>query len=103
MKLETANDLDFDAKVRNAAGLVLVDFTATYCPPCRMHEKVLERVLARRPDVRFVSVNVEDAPNVTIALGVRGTPTLALFEDGALKSTAVGLQSESRVDQLLTR
>jgi thioredoxin 1 len=103
MKMERANDHDFDAKVRSATGTVIVDFTATYCAPCKTQAVVLEKLLARRSDVRVVEVDVEEAPRIAAELGVRAMPTLAVFEDGALKTKAVGLQTEARVEALMAR
>ncbi len=100
--IDTANDDDFDSKVHGASGVVLVDFTAEYCPPCRLQARVLERFAEAHPDVRVIAVDVERAPRIASTYGVRAMPTLLVFEDGALKRSAVGLQSDARVAGLIT-
>ena len=99
--IDTANDDDFQSKVNGALGVVVVDFTAAHCGPCREQARVLQRFVAKHPDVAVVEVDVEHAPRTTVAYGVRATPTLLVFVDGALTRTAVGLQTDARVARLV--
>ena len=92
MKIRTVSDDDFDATVTSATGAVLVDFSATWCAPCRSLEPQLERLAEERPDVPIVKVDIEQAPRAAVAYGVRGVPTLILFRDGAPTARRVGFQ-----------
>ena len=93
---------DFDATIAN--GVVLVDFWATWCGPCKMQLPILEKIA---PDyagrATIAKLNIEDAANKDIAVkfGIRSIPTLLLFKDGKLLQTLVGLQNEPLLRQTL--
>lgn len=72
---------NFDARVTNAEGTVLVDFWSPGCGPCRAMEPVLEAVAARHPEVRFAKLNAAEHPDIAWAFKVVSVPTLVLFRD----------------------
>jgi len=89
--LETLDDATFAESVERAAGPVVVDFGAAWCPPCRIIEPILESLAEEyRPRVRVLSID-SDANPVTVArYGVRNLPTVLFFRDGALVDRIVG-------------
>ena len=96
MSLPTTTDAAFAADVLAAETPVLVDFTADWCPPCRMIKPVLERVAAEQTGrMRVVTLDVDDNPEVTRRYGVMGMPTLALFVRGELVTTVVGARPQA--------
>lgn len=85
------NDANFEAEVLKASGLVLVDFWAEWCGPCRMLGPVLEEVAAEMGGkVTIVKMNVDESPNTPGQYGIRSIPTLILFKDGQMVETKVG-------------
>ncbi|GEL23705.1 hypothetical protein PSU4_26590 [Pseudonocardia sulfidoxydans NBRC 16205] len=62
---------------------VVLDMWGHFCAPCRALRPVLEELAQERTDWRFVAVNIEDVPAVADKFGVRATPTILLFKDGA--------------------
>lgn len=88
----------FAAFIANEPGPVVVDFWALWCGPCRALAPGLER-LARRYEgqVQVRKINVDDAPELAAAFGVRGIPTLILFKDGQPHSRLVGLHDEMQL------
>lgn len=99
--MKTADDKTFESEVLNAEGLVLVDFWAPWCGPCRTQGPTLERFAADRDDVQVVKVNVDESPKVASTYGIRSIPTLAVFRDGEAVLAAVGLQNEAGLRRLV--
>jgi thioredoxin 1 len=92
---------DFDAVVAKADGKVLVDFWAEWCGPCRMIGPVLEEMAGDFPDVTFVKLNVDDAPEIAQRYGVMNIPTILAFEKGDVKQRVVGAMPKPKlIDEL---
>jgi thioredoxin 1 len=84
-------DASFEQDVLKAEGLVLVDFWAEWCGPCKMIGPVLEELAGEMAGkVTIAKVNVDQSPNVASQHGIRSIPTLMLFKGGKLIATKVG-------------
>ena len=89
-------DEQFEEKVLNSKGLVLVDFWAEWCGPCRQLGPILETVDNEMGNaVKIYKMNVDDAPKTAGNFGLRSIPTLFLFKDGVQVDSKVGLVSQS--------
>lgn len=75
-------EADFDEVVLKSEKLVMVDFFATWCPPCRMLSPVLDALAKEIDDAIIVKVNIDDNPNLSIHYGIRSVPTLLYFKNG---------------------
>ncbi|MFI7240800.1 thioredoxin [Streptomyces qinglanensis] len=100
--LREVTDETFAEEVLRSDVPVLVDFTADWCPPCRMVAPVLARIAEQRRDtLKVVSLDVDRNPRTQAAYGVLSMPTLVLFRDGEPARSVVGAQPERRlVEQL---
>jgi thioredoxin 1 len=88
------NGESFDATVKQ--GVVLVDFWAPWCGPCKMQLPILEEVAGRVAGRAIIAkVNVDEAPELADRLGIRSIPTLLLFKDGKQVKEFVGTQSDA--------
>lgn len=92
---------NFDERVTNAGGTVLVDFWSPSCGPCRMMEPVLESVAARHPEAAFAKLNVATYPDIAWAFNVVSVPTLVLFREGVPVDEIVGAVPANRIEELL--
>lgn len=89
--IKNVTDAGFEQDVLKSDKVVLVDFWAEWCGPCKMVAPVLEE-LAKEMEGQIViaKVNVEENPEIPTNYGVRGIPTLILFKDGQPVATKVG-------------
>ncbi|MCW0212590.1 MAG: thioredoxin [Pseudonocardia sp.] len=96
--IESVTDARFDERVLRSSRPVLVDFTATWCPPCRMIEPVLAEIAAERAgELDVVSLDVDLNPRTAAAAGVMGMPTLSLYVDGRVVTQVVGARPKRAV------
>jgi len=79
-------------------GVVLVDFWAPWCGPCKMQAPILEKVAAEVGDKAVIAkVNVDENPELAAKYGIRSIPTLILLKDGEKKQQFVGLQQQPKL------
>ena len=98
----TANDQNFQKLVLNSKGLVLVDFWAEWCGPCRHLGPIVEQIEEKlNGKFTLVKVNVDQAPETASKYGLRSIPALYLFKDGELIDSKVGLQSQPSLEEWL--
>ncbi|HPD91502.1 MAG: thioredoxin [Rhodobacter sp.] len=84
-------DATFDAEVRNSDLPVVIDFWAEWCGPCRQIGPALEELSTEfEGRVKIAKVNVDENPQVTAAMGIRGIPALFLVKDGKIVANKVG-------------
>jgi thioredoxin 1 len=99
MALLSASDSTFEKDVINEKGLVLVDFWAEWCGPCRAIAPVLEDLdAAMQGNVKIVKVNIDENPQTPVNYNIRSIPTLMLFKDGEVVATQVGLVSKGLLE-----
>ncbi len=92
---EVLNDTDFDSKVLESSGKVLVEFFATWCPHCQRMQPILDDVAAKVAGTCAVyQVDVDKSPDLASEYAPNGFPTYTLFVDGSLMDTKTGEQTE---------
>jgi thioredoxin 1 len=84
------NDNNFEAETKS--GVVLVDFWAPWCGPCRMQTPILEQLVGKVEGAKIAKLNVDDAPAVAAKFGVMSIPTLIVLKDGQPAKQLVGVQ-----------
>ena len=92
---------NFDSEVLKAEGMVLVDFWATWCGPCRMLSPIVDEVASERPDVKVGKINVDEQPELAQQFGIMSIPTLLVFKNGEKVQESVGLIPKEKVEALL--
>lgn len=83
MSKEIHSAADFEKEIINYKGYALVDFWATWCPPCRMMAPVLESAEQQLGDkINFVKVDVDEQQQLATEFDIMSIPTLVVFKDG---------------------
>ncbi|MBE8214778.1 MAG: thioredoxin [Endozoicomonadaceae bacterium] len=94
--LTEVTDETFEDKVLNSNGLVLIDFWADWCGPCKAIAPILEQVSDHFGDkLSIYKLNIDNSPEIAAKFKVRGIPTLILFKNGESESSKMGLLSKS--------
>ncbi|MBN1465465.1 thioredoxin [candidate division KSB1 bacterium] len=81
--------------------IVLIDFWAEWCGPCRMFGPTFERVSEKNPDIAFMKVNTEKEQQLAAVFGIQSIPTLAIFRDNIMIFKQPGALPESALEDVI--
>lgn len=96
------SDASFEADVLQNDKVVLLDFWAEWCGPCKMIAPLLDEAATEYADkLAVMKLNVEENPSTAQKFGVRSIPTLMLFKDGAVQAQKLGAMSKSQLTEFL--
>ena len=102
MATKAITDASFESDVLKADGPVLVDFWAEWCGPCKMIGPALEEISNEMlGKVTIAKLNIDDSPDAPAKYGVRGIPTMILFNNGVPVETKVGAAPKSQLKSWL--
>ena len=93
-KVLSLNNSNFKGEVIESKGLVLVDFWADWCGPCKMLAPILEE-LSGETEAKICKVNVDESGDLAGDYGIRSIPTMIIFKDGVKVDQIVGLRQKS--------
>jgi thioredoxin 1 len=96
------NDLNFDSEVVTSEVPVLVDFTATWCGPCRqiapLVDQLADEFVGR---AKVVKLDIDESPDTARRFQIRGVPTILVFKGGEVVGQQVGMAPKTRLSQLI--
>jgi thioredoxin 1 len=96
--ITTLTDTNFNEEVKGSEALILVDFWAEWCGPCKTIAPILEEIAVQQlGKVRIAKLNIDDAPATAQEFQVMSIPTLILFKDGEVQKRVVVARSKGQL------
>lgn len=97
--MKKLNEETFETEVLQAKGMILLKFTAKWCPPCQKIQPILEKA-SEEVEHPFFEVDTDESPAIAKKYGVKTIPTLIVFKDGQVYNTCVGTTTKENVLKL---
>ena len=82
-------------------GVVLIDFFATWCGPCKMLSPIIEELSEEMPNVKFFKVDVDENEELVEMFNIEAMPTLIILKDGKIANKSVGFKPKANIKALL--
>ena len=103
-KATPVSDADFTKEVIESTVPVVVDFWATWCGPCQVMGPIVDTVAGEyEGKIKVFKMNVDENPATPAKYGIRGIPTLILFNKGEVVDRAIGAQPKANIDNLIKK
>ena len=101
MEILKINDDNFEKEVLESEKIVLIDFFADWCGPCKMLSPIIEQFAKENEKVKVVKINVDELPDLAVKYGVMSIPTLVVIKNGEEVNRSVGLIDKSEILELV--
>jgi thioredoxin 1 len=96
------NDLNFETEVLKSSVPFLLDFSATWCGPCKVLSPIVDKLATElQGKVRVGKLDIDDSPGVTAKFGIRGVPTVLVFKAGQEAGRHVGVTNKETLVKML--
>lgn len=99
--MKVINESEFVNEVKD--GLVLVDFYAEWCGPCKMLSPVLEQINKENKDVKVVKVNIDDSRRIASYYQIQSIPTLVLLKNGEFVRRMIGFNPKKKIEEFIEK
>ena len=96
-------DSSFLEEVEKQEGVVVVDFWAAWCGPCKMLAPVVEELSNEIPGVKFGKVNVDNNPQISQNFRIASIPTIMVFKNGNVIDTMVGFRPKAELENMIKK
>lgn len=90
---------DFKKEIQSE--IILVDFFATWCGPCKMLSSVLSAYAEEHPDIPILKIDIDQFPNLAREFAIMSVPTLLVFKNGKIEKKELGFRSKEELEFLV--
>lgn len=97
------NKDNFKEHVLKSKGVVLVDFYADWCGPCRTMTPIIEELASEFSEVKFIKINVDENPDLSSQYEIFSIPTILIFKDGEIVNQFIGATNKETLAQNLKK
>lgn len=94
---------EFVEKVINSPNIVVVDFFADWCGPCKMLSPILEKLSTVNSAVEFYKINIDENPAISDEFEVQSIPNIVIFKNGQAVDRSIGFKSEQQLQEIIDR
>lgn len=101
MSVVKLNKSNFEELVLKSDKMVLIDFYADWCGPCKMVAPIVEEIAEEYPDVVVGKINVDEEMELAMKFGVQSIPALFVLKDGKIKDSAIGFKPKEVLLEML--
>ena len=101
--LKHVNNNDFKEMVLESKKPILVDFFATWCPPCKMLSPVLEEIATKNETFDIAKINIDENQELAIKYGIEVVPTMLIFKNGIQMDKVSGFMDEEKILNLMSQ
>ena len=101
MSVININNNNFQDEVMHSEKLVLLDFWASWCGPCRMVSPIVDEIAAERSDIKVGKINVDEQPELAARFGVMSIPTLVVMKNGKIVNQVTGARPKAQILAML--
>ena len=99
--MKVIKEYEFVNEVKD--GLVLIDFYAEWCGPCKMLSPVLEQINKEHKDVKVVKVNIDDSRSIASYYQIQSIPTLVLLKDGEFIQRMIWFNPKKKIEEFIEK
>lgn len=103
MSVVLLNKENFESEVMKSNKPVLIDFTATWCGPCRMVAPIVEEISNEFTQYKVCKVDVDEEPELAMSFGVSSIPMLVVVKDGKVTNQSVGARPKDAIILMLEK
>lgn len=103
MSVITLTKDNFENEVMNSEKTVLIDFSATWCGPCRMVAPIIDEIAAENSQYKVCKIDVDDEPELAAAFAVSSIPMLVVVKGGKIVDQAVGARPKEAILAMLAK
>ena len=98
--MKEVNEEEFRTEVAEG-GTILVDFFATWCPPCKALSPIVEEIAKENENIKVLKINVDEEQKLAIENNVMNVPTLIVIKDGKEIKRSIGLIDKKEIEKLI--
>lgn len=99
--IKIVNNDNFIGEVKNSDKVVIVDFFANWCGPCKMLTPILEELSDSMEDVEFAKVDIDQSLDIAREYNISSVPTMMIFKNGEVVDTIVGFVPKASIESKL--